>query len=389
MSELKFKSVLNYIGSKFSLLRFLDYVIFKELSSDFKKGMVFGDLFAGTGIVGTYFKTKNFKIISNDIQYYSYVINNKFLLVNENLSFNGLHLEVKDLNIYKGKEKIIFLLSYLNSLKCETKGFIYNNYSKAGTIKQEFQRMYFTNENALKIDTLRELIEKWFIENKISDKEYFYLLGTLIEASDKVANTASVYGAFLKEYKKSAKKSLMLEYNEIYISNFVHKTLNQDIMEVVNSEFFDVVYLDPPYNTRQYCSNYHLLETIARYDSPKLSGKTGLREYQFQKSKFCSKSLVYKEFEQLIKNLKTRFIFLSYNSDGLLNKNEVFEILSKRGKVKLYALKYRRFKADNKSNRNYKNSILEEYLYVVDSSIKTKNLFLEIVNLNLEDLENE
>lgn len=388
MENPKFKSVLNYIGSKYSLLNFLDFVIFKELGSNFKEGMSFADLFAGTGIVGTYFKTKNFKIISNDIQYYSYVINNKFLLVNKYLEFNGLKQDIPKLKYLKGKERILALISSLNSQLPKTKGFIYNNYSLGGTKNSEFERLYFTDENALIIDTIRSLIESWFNERKINEQEYFYLLGTLIEASDKVANTASVYGAFLKNYKKSALKQLTLEYNEIYPSKLNHQVYNENILDIVKDKNFDVVYLDPPYNSRQYCSNYHLLETIAKYDSPIISGKTGLRDYHLQKSNFCSKSFAYKEFENLISNLNAKYIFLSYNSDGLLDQNQIFNILSKKGKIKLYTLSYRRFKADNKSTRNYNENLLEEYLYVVDTSKFNILEELEKVSLTLEDLKN-
>ena len=93
----------------------------------------------------------------------------------------------------------------------------------------------------------------------------------------------------------------------------------------------DVLYLDPPYNARQYCSNYHVLETIARYDNLELSGVTGLRDSSSQKSKFCSKRTVVETFEDLIKNAQFKYIFLSYNNEGLMSLDTIKEIMSSHG----------------------------------------------------------
>jgi len=356
------KMSLNYIGSKLSLLDFIHFVFDKEVKEEIE---TVGDLFAGTGIVGLSFKRKGFRVIANDIQYYSYVINKKFLGTNEILKFNGLINEILELKNKEGRERILLLISWLNNPKELIKGFIYENYSLKGTKNKEFQRMYFSDENALIIDTIRITLERWFKENKIIEEEYFYLLGTLLEAADKVANTASVYGAFLKQIKKSAQKRLILEYNPIFTSDKENKVYNENILGMVNKEEIDLLYLDPPYNHRQYAPNYHILETIGKYDSPTISGKTGLRGYSNQKSNFCIKRKVLEEFRALVKKTNAKYILLSYNNEGLMTIKDVQEILSLRGNPKTFTLKYKRFKADKTENRNHKSNFTYEYLHFV------------------------
>ena len=128
----------------------------------------------------------------------------------------------------------------------------------------------------------------------------------------------------------------------------------------------DVLYLDPPYNHRQYAPNYHLLETIAKYDNPKIKGKTGLRDYSNQKSKFSQKKDVLKSFENIIQKANVKYIFLSYNNEGLMTEEEVKTIMSKRGKYGIFKKEYNRFKADKTENRNHTANSVVEYLHYVE-----------------------
>lgn len=155
---------------------------------------------------------------------------------------------------------------------------------------------------------------------------------TLIEAIDKVANTASVYGAFLKQLKKSAQKELSLQPAELIFNDNEHDIFNEDINKLIKNTKHDVVYLDPPYNHRQYSGNYHILETIAKNDKPKIKGKTGMRDCSTQKSLYCSKNEVKKAYDELISNIHAKYIFLSYNDEGLMSLSDIKEIMSKRGK---------------------------------------------------------
>lgn len=336
---------MNYIGSKYSIIDFLRTSINKtlELHGEEKSPsqMVFADLFSGTGIVGSHFREEGYRVIANDIQYYSYVI--------------CKHLIENDLD----ESRCLGLLNELNALG-GVEGFIYKNYSFEGTEGQEFRRMYFSGHNAKKCDAVRQAIEEWKNRGAISDGEYFFLLGSLINSIDKYANTASVYGAYLKKLKKSAQKEMML-----LPLPFVHgpagKVYNDDIGGLIKEVSGDILYLDPPYNTRQYCTNYHLLETIARYDDPAIHGKTGLREYGAQKSAFCSREQVARAFNDVIKNARFRYIFLSYNNEGLMSSETIEKTMKKYGKYRLYIKEHRRFKADN--SRESKADSTVEYLH--------------------------
>lgn len=339
---------MNYIGSKYSLLDFLhrsiDDVLLKNKEVKAKNEMVFADLFAGTGCVGGHFKSQGYSIIANDIQYYSYIITKHMIENNGNLD----------------KERMSHLIDKLNGLN-GLEGFIYQNYSFEGTEGQEYRRMYFSAQNAKKCDAIRTEIENWLSRKSININEYHFLLGSLINSIDKCANTASVYGAYLKKLKKSAQKEMILIPLPYTIGHVDCKVYNEDVNQLINKIKGDILYLDPPYNERQYCSNYHILETIAKNDNPIIKGKTGLRDYKSQKSDFCVKAKVCESFEKLIKNANFKYIFLSYNNEGLMTLEQIKEIMSKYGKYELYTQDYKRYKADNSRNNKYDTTI--EYLH--------------------------
>jgi adenine-specific DNA-methyltransferase len=352
---------MNYIGSKLSLLEFLEDSINKVVDRDCH---VFCDLFAGTGIVGNYFKKKGYKIIANDIQYYSFVLNKHYIENHKELKFLKLTKKLLKLKKVKIEDRKNLICDYLEDLK-GVKGFIYKNYCAGGTKNKKMQRQYFSDINGMRCDAIRKKIEEWKKEKLINNNEYYFLLTSLIESVDKQANTASVYGAFLKKIKKSAQKNFILKPAELVINDQEHKVYNQDINKLTKKIKGDILYLDPPYNHRQYASNYHILETIAKYDNPVIRGKTGLRNYEKQKSSYCSKQKVKKEFKDLILSAKVKYIFLSYNNEGLMSLGDIKEIMSLRGKYSYFTKEYNRFKADKSENRNYKANKTVEYLHYV------------------------
>ncbi len=253
---------MNYIGSKYSLLPFLDECI-TEIAGERKANETFCDLFAGTGVVGRYFKEKGYKIIANDLQYYSYVLIKHYIANHKVMHFEGLRNEIPTLiNFEKEEDRGEIVCNYLNNIQ-SVYGFVYNNFCKGNRTDNEEYRLYFSNENGAKCDAIRTKIESWYKENKINRNEYYFLLTTLLENIDKVANTASVYGAFLKKLKSSALKPLkMIPAQTIYNGN-EHFVYNKDANQLVREIKADILYLDPPYNQRQYSANYHVLETIA------------------------------------------------------------------------------------------------------------------------------
>jgi adenine-specific DNA-methyltransferase len=344
----------NYIGSKYTLLPFLDRV-YRSISDGSEK--IFCDLFAGTGAVGRYFKRQGLQIISNDLQYYAYVLNKAYIEINRTPAFTRLR---KEYAAEIGKRRAPFkwqveeILSFINELP-RKRGFISRHYGPDGN------RLYYSRENAKKADAIRQAIEDWRTRGIISECEYFYILCSLLEAIDRVANTASMYGAFLKKFKETAIRPLALKPLEL--SNHVTgcKAFNKNANELIDEIECDILYLDPPYNHRQYGANYHVLETIAAYDSPPLRGITGMRNYQ--RSEYCQQKTAKDALEHLIRTARTKHILLSYNDEGLIPLKDVLKILSLRGEPKTFDTVYNRFKADN--GRVYKRDSTIEYIHYV------------------------
>ena len=330
---------MNYIGSKYKLSDFISSSV-KSIVGDDLSDKIFCDLFAGTGVVGRNFKKEVKKVISNDMEFYSYVLNKNYI---ENHEFLDNEIYIKELNETNGEE-----------------GFIFNEYSENG----KANRLYFSEHNGKKIDAIRTKIEFWKREKKISSALYYFLLASLLESADKVANTASVYGAFLKKIKKTAQKELILEPAIFEINSHSHEVYNEDSNLLIKKIKGDILYLDPPYNAREYGANYHLLNTIAKYDNFTPKGKTGLRDYS--KSAFCKKKEVEKSFDDLIKNANFKYIFLSYNNEGIMSSETIKKILSNYGKYDLLTTEYQRFRADKKENRNHKASSTTEYLHILE-----------------------
>lgn len=332
---------MNYIGSKYRLSAFITEAI--ESHAGPLKGKVFAEIFGGTGIIARHLKTKVKKVIVNDTEPYAFAL----------------------LKHYIGNHQAVDASEYfetLNKLKGE-EDFIFKHYCNGGGTG----RNYFTNANGKKIDAIRTKIEALRTKKKIDENIYWYLLASLIEAADKVANTASVYGAYLKQIKKSAQQDLKLIPMPYELTKNSHDVHSEDANALVRKISGDILYLDPPYNARQYGANYHLLNTIALYDKFEPQGKTGLRP-GYYKSDYCKASTVANAFEDLLSNAKFKYIFISYNNEGLLPETELKRICKKFGEYHLLRKKYQRFKADKTEARNHTATETEEHLHVLIKS---------------------
>lgn len=346
---------MNYIGSKKTLLPFLEEVIIDKVGDI--EGKTFIDLFAGTGAVTNHFKKLGCCVVANDFLNFCYVLNYNYIENNEPLEFTQLGkigLSTQDM-----------VLEYLDNLPLINTGFIYNNYSLGGTTGKEHERMYFTDTNAKKADTIKSKLFEWMNDNMLTISEYMFLMATLIENFDKVANTASVYAAYLKKFKSSAKKTFTMKNPAIFHNSEWYQTVYcgraENIIELVQG---DILYLDPPYNSRQYFSNYHILETLSLGADPIIKGKTGMPNYMDKKSNFSSKRKVKESFEKIISVAKVNHIFLSYNNEGLMSPNEIKSIMEKYGKYELHQKSYQRFKSDSK--RSNKATHVTEYLHYLE-----------------------
>jgi adenine-specific DNA-methyltransferase len=347
----------NYIGSKLKLLDFLKENIEEYTHKKISDIKSFGDLFSGTGVVGYFFAKRGcLNIVSNDIQHYGYVVSSI-------ITTNGINII-----------KLTDILNDINNMLTDIKDtslannshFIYNTYTEACI---EEQRMYLTKLNGLKTDIARQYIEQLFNNHSLTNEEYRCLIKILLYAVTKVSNVASVYAAYLKQYKKPSLKELFLDaqilHNLLVSDTIVHKSYNNDIRDFVsNMQFTEVVYLDPPYNNRRYDQNFHLLETISKYDYPIVKGKTGQRVNENSGAKmFCSKTNINKEFTNLVDKLNAKYLFISYNSEGLLSKNDIISILSNRWTdIDCIEKQYIRFKS-NTNNEEQQQKYITEYLF--------------------------
>ena len=332
---------MNYIGSKYKLINFIKTTIHSVAGDDLSE-KVFCDLFAGTGIVGRAFKTSTKKVIANDVEYYSYVLNKNYI---EN------HVDIPDKQEY---------IDELNTLPLIGTGFVYRHYCIGGGTG----RQYFSDYNGKKIDTIRQRIEQWKKTGRINTNLYYFLLASLLESADKLANTASVYGAYLKHLKKTAQKELCLEPAEFEVNDNTHEVYNEEGNTLLRKIEGDILYLAPPYNARQYGANYHLLNTIAKYDDFIPNGKTGLRYYQ--KSDWCRRGKVEKALDDLLKNAHFQYVFLSYNNEGLMSMEAIKTMMSRYGHYDFAAMDYQRFKADRDENRDHVADRTEEFVHFLE-----------------------
>lgn len=305
----------RYLGNKFKLLNFIREIVEKRC----KEYKSFCDIFAGTGVVGNEFNESDIKIISNESLYSNYVSLCAWLSPGQ---FD--------------RAKIAEYIHMLNNI-CLVK----ENY-----VSHYFGGRYFTIENAKKIGAIRERIE----ELHLRFKEKCILLTSLLYAIDKVANTCGHYDAFRRTLDTTTPIKLLVpdirqdknRENEIY---------NEDANKLIRKIKMDVLYIDPPYNSRHYCDSYHLLENIVTWKKPKTFGVAKKMLRSDLKSQYCLKTAP-KTFDDLISNANCRYILVSYNnmvgkgdqrSNARIRDEEIIRSLSKRGKTEIFETEFKSF----------------------------------------------
>lgn len=340
---------MRYIGNKINLLEFIE----KPLKENGIKDGVVCDIFSGTTNVAKHFKKLGYEIISNDNMMYSYVFQKAYIENNKTPKFLKLEKIIPNPNIEN-------VFAYLNNLKGK-KGFIYKNFCKEGSKNSTYERNYFSDENAKKIDVMRETLEGWKDKKLITKNEFYIILSAILEEIPFISNISGTYGAFLKIDDPRMSKTFTIKVPELIKSKKSHKCYNTDSNELIKKITCDVLYVDPPYNHRQYAPNYHMWETVAVWDKQLLDSMTGLRPYNDQKSLYCMKGKCVKAFEDLIENASCKHILFSYNSEGIMSDGQIKKILSNKGKVKRYTKDYRRFKSNSKSKSAKKQ--IKEFVY--------------------------
>jgi len=325
----------RYLGAKTRLLEFIDSTITGECG----KFSSFLDLFGGTGVVANHFFGRN-KILINDFlesNYHSYVT-----------WFGKGSASTKKLSV---------IVAELNSVSKFPANYFSINYGNK----------YFSQENAKKIGFIRGEIDRLSLCNDINSREKSILLTSLIYCADRVANTCGHYDAYRKKIDKNDLFQLgLLKFNQ----NREHfaQIFQKDANDLIRDVYADVVYIDPPYNSRQYGDAYHLLENLVVWDKPKLVGVAKKKaDRSDTKSKYCTRDAS-SAFSDLVNNIQARHIVISYNnmekrgnarSQAKISGQEIESILATRGKLKIFEQKHSQFNAGKTFKEDHK-----EMLYV-------------------------
>ena len=313
----------RYLGNKYKLLDFIKGTVEREC-----KGITtVADIFAGTGSVASAFSNK--KLITNDLLYFNHIC----------------HVAWFGAEKYD-EEKIENLICYYNAVNPQEENYMSLNFADT----------FFSLEDCRKIGFIREDIETNYKENKINARERAILLTSLLYAMDKIANTCGHYDAYIKgaSFDRHLELSIPLASND---NNENNQCYNEDSNQLVERIEADLVYIDPPYNSRQYCDAYHLLENVAKWEKPEVKGVALKMDRTALKSDYCTSSAT-KAFENLISKITAKYILLSYNnmaekgngrSNAKISDDDIMRILSRKGKVKVFSEDYKAFSA-GKSN---------------------------------------
>lgn len=355
---------MRYIGNKSKLIPFIRRAM-RELRIN---GDSACDPFAGTAAVARFLKHHGYAVTTSDIMSFSFVLQWAYVVVDKPPRFANL-ADTIDL----GSDPLLATLEYLNRVE-PIHEFIYQHFCPEGHAGSRHERRYFTPENAARIDAARRHIHDWRSQDRLNDDEYRILLAALIEAADRVANTTGVYAAYVKSWQSNALKPLRLRAPRLITGTGLScRAFQSDAAAVVSQlQPFELLYLDPPYNTRQYAGYYHIPEIIAEgwfHTTPSLRGKTGLPEDRAKRSDWSRRRRCEAAFEGLVDAADCRHILMSYNSEGIISEDCIERVLRQRGIADTYRKlrqPYKRYRSDRDSVlRRYKGDRVTEHLYYV------------------------
>lgn len=328
MADYKTSKINNrrYLGNKYKLLPFITDVVKKECEE--VSSVV--DIFAGTGAVASAFLDKT--IITNDILYSNYISNYAWFAPEK-----------------YSKAKIKDIIMSYNSIKTKKENYMTKNFADT----------YFSYNDCSKIGYIRENIDKLFKNEDITFRERAILITSLLYAMDKIAKTCGHYDAYRKgvEFDQELELPVLLASNDNNKKNMCYNTDSNELVKTISADLF---YIDPPYNSRQYCDAYHLLENVARWEKPKVYGVAKKMNRDALKSKYCTNKAA-DTFKDLIEHINAKYILLSYNnmaekgndrSNAKISDKEIMDILSSKGKVKVFSEDYKAFTTGKSSIEN-------------------------------------
>ena len=391
------KNLIAYIGNKRKLIplicRAIEEIKNRGSQKINDKGL-FLDFFAGTGVVSRLAKSLGFKVHSNDWETYSYIINKTYIEENQDIfklfmSEGGINKVLEKLNaLDKPNDKNGYIAKY----------YCPQNDELPDTLRE---RLFYTQQNGILIDNIRTEIDNIYPSKTLKDqRKKDCLLSALLYETSVRSNTNGVFkgfhcgfGGLKKDALGRIKKKLKLTKPILSKRKNLCKVTKMDALSLAKklsttNKKAEIVYLDPPYNQHQYGSNYHLLNTIAINDKPVINkeffiggkkiDKSAIRkDWHKTKSNYCYKATALVEFKQLVSLLKTKYILVSYSTEGIIHFDDMLKVLAEKGKVGIVTTGYVRFRGGRQSNQTKNKNI--EFVLIVDTGVPSTTADLENV----------
>jgi len=333
---------MRYIGNKTRLLPF----IVRTVGRLGIGGGTIHDAFAGTASVGQAFRQRGWRVHTSDILASSYVFQQAYVVADR----SGTDLDARALDLTRADPRVSFISRHFSPLG---------------------GRMFFTEENAARIDAARELLESWRNNGEVSGQSYYLLLAAVIEGTDRVANTAGVYASFMKGWQVNARRTFRVVIEQPAggaLPATAHLMDAAAAAAIIGDA--DLIYIDPPYNARQYVAYYHIPEILARgwFDrEPAVRGKVGLLAGPEGRSDWSHGRRVKRLFSGLLSATGAKHALVSFGSEGHLSADALTETLlshSVDGKVSRFAQRYRRYRADGaRTGKTYHADAVTEQLF--------------------------
>lgn len=342
------RSVVQYLGSKAGQADWIGSYIGGVLAGRARVA----DLFSGTGSVSEALKAAGLTVFANDHLVWAFHATRCTLLNDAAPPFASVEVQGTPLDT----DRYDAVLRYLNGIEPHI-GFVAREYSPA----TGGARRYLTAENASRVDAIRSEIAR--LEDSLTPAELSLLITDLIRAVSRVSNTAGTYGSYLKRWKRSSLAPLRLTRSTFMRgSGAQHQVTCSDANMIVRTLDVDAVYADPPYTKRQYAAYYHLLETIAVGDQPRVTGSTGLRPWEHLSSLYCAKRSAPDALADLVLNSPGEHFFLSYNEDGQITHSAILDILRAHGSVRVREIESRRYKSSSATHRG--PTVIERFYHL-------------------------
>lgn len=354
--------IITYLGNKRRLLEHIEKEILLIAEKLNCQKLVCADLFSGSGIVARMLKKYSSNLIVNDLENYSAVINGCYLI-------NKKDFPVREYSALKSK------IEELCSIE-KIPGIISQNYAPQNDKDiQKGERVFYTRQNALLIDTYRKLIDDVVKEEPLKK---FFLAPLITEASIHV-NTSGVFKGFYKDkntgigcFGASGKNALPRIFGKIELKTPVFSNFESGL-EIFQKDAvtlskelknLDITYLDPPYNQHPYGSNYFMLNLILKNKLDANISKVSGIVQNWNRSVFNKPYAALSSMEEIISGISSKYVIISYNSEGFISFDQMSGMLKKYGNLKTVEIKYNTFRG----SRNLKNRDIHvrEYLFVLE-----------------------